>query len=210
MSECITALSERLHADVPRYIQVQNGLIENGELEGAHHIDLEAVLIGNGWYDPLLQYEAYYNFSLDNTYDIGLPNGRVKNQMYNAMFGPGNCYDMTEMCRKGGRNDVCSMADNFCYENVEYVWDVSTGRDEYDIRELSPDPFPPSYYVDYLNTPKVQQAIGAFVNFTDNNIVNTAFSNTGDDDRLQGAVRDSKKLVEQGIYMVQFNGDAGK
>lgn len=126
------------------------------------------------------------------------------------MYGEGNCYDMTEKCRKTGRNDVCSAADNFCYLEVEYVLDRYLGRDEYDIRELVPDPFPYNYYPDYLNTPKVQQALGAFVNFSDSSsVVGTlAFGNTGDDDRLQGAVKDCKALVAQGIYMVQFNGDA--
>lgn len=30
----------------------------------AKEIHLEGVLIGNGWYDPLLQYEGYYNFTV--------------------------------------------------------------------------------------------------------------------------------------------------
>jgi len=124
------------------------------------------------------------------------------------MYGEGNCYDMTIKCRRTGRDDVCSMADNFCYYEVEYILDQFLGRDEYDIRELTPDPFPYSYFEEYLNTEKVQKALGAFVNFTSNNIVSTAFASTGDDDRLQGAVKDSRKLVDQGIYVVQYNGDA--
>ena len=131
--------------------------------------------------------------------------------MYNSMYGTGNCYDQTEQCRRSGRNDVCEQADNFCYQTVEYVLDKVLGRDEYDVRELSPDPFPQSFYEAYLNTPKVQQAVGAFVNFSSGSTVvgSYAFGNTGDDDRLQGSVRDSVKLVSQGVYMVQFNGDAG-
>lgn len=150
--------------------------------------------------------------------------------MYNAMYGPGkkslatrpselstdrtrqptgNCYDMILMCRKTLRNDVCSAADNFCYAEVEYLFDIATGRDEYDVRYLVPDPFPYNYYPDYLNSPKVQQAIGAYVNFSDSNsAVGGAFGNTGDDARLQGAIGDSRKLIEGGTYTVQFSGDA--
>jgi hypothetical protein len=52
--------------------------------------------------------------------------------------------------------------DSFCANLVESVYDEYLGRDEYDIRELSPDPFPYAFYVQYLNTTKVQAAIGAF------------------------------------------------
>lgn len=92
---------------------------------------------------------------------------------------------------------------------MESVLDNVANRDEYDIRELSPDPFPYSYYVDYLNTPKVQQAIGAFVNFSESNsAVGNAFGSTGDDDRESGTIAAVRSLVEDGIYVVQFAGDA--
>ena len=195
-----------------RYIEEQNALISTGSLPGGHVIDLHTVLIGNGWYDPLLQYEAYYNYTVNpgNTYDVTFKNPITREKMYNAMYGPGNCYDMSVQCRLSGRNDVCAAADNFCYTEVEYILDKYLGRDEYDIRELTPDPFPYNYYPEYLNTPKVQQALGAFVNFTDgSSIVSTAaFGNTGDDDRLEGSVKDCRRLINQGVYMVQFNGDA--
>lgn len=170
------------------------------------------MLIGNGWYDPLIQYEAYYNYTVNpgNTYDVTFKNPITREKMYNAMYGPGNCYDMTIQCRKSGSNAVCSASDNFCYTEVEYVLDKYLGRDEYDVRELTPDPFPYHFYETYLNSPKVQQAVGAFVNWTESsNVVGSlAFGNTGDDDRLEGSVKDVRKLINQGIYMVQYNGDA--
>lgn len=87
--------------------------------------------------------------------------------------------------------------------------DSVTGRDEYDIRELTPDPFPYAFYVDYLNTPKVQQAIGAYVNFSESNsAVSNAFGSTGDDDREEGTIEAVRKLVNSGIYVVQYYGDA--
>lgn len=39
-------------------------------------------------------------------------------------------------------------------------------RGVYDITHKDPDPFPPSYYLEYLNNATVQQAIGVPVNFT--------------------------------------------
>lgn len=40
------------------YLEQQNGLIKTGQLSGAHYIKLSTLLIGNGWYDPLIQYQA--------------------------------------------------------------------------------------------------------------------------------------------------------
>ena len=119
------------------------------------------------------------------------------------MYGPGNCYDQTVDCRNRGINEICSAADNFCASEVEEVLDNIANRDEYDIRELQPDPFPQDFYRDYLNTPKVQQAIGAYVNFSSSNsAVGTAFGSTGDDDREDGTIEAVRKLVDQGINVV--------
>jgi carboxypeptidase C (cathepsin A) len=42
------------------YFETQNA----ANIKGAHNISLMGVLIGNGWYDPLIQYQAYYNYSV--------------------------------------------------------------------------------------------------------------------------------------------------
>ena len=57
-----------------RYIETQNAAIKAGQIAGAHAISLESVLIGNGWYDPKIQYAAYYNITVSpgNTYDISI------------------------------------------------------------------------------------------------------------------------------------------
>ncbi|KAF2772299.1 alpha/beta-hydrolase [Teratosphaeria nubilosa] len=193
------------------YLEEQNALIKDGKLPGAQEIKLSTLLIGNGWYDPLIQYGAYYNFSVSpgNTYDIDFFNDSVKAQMYNSMYGPGNCHDMTLDCYTRGINDICTAADDFCANEVEEVLDIVANRDEYDTRELQPDPFPYDFYVDYLNTAKVQQAIGAYVNFSESSsTVGNAFGSTGDDDREESTVQDVRKLVEQGVYVVQYAGDA--
>lgn len=192
------------------YIQSQNALIAKGKLPKAHHIDLETVLIGNGWYDPLIQYAAYYNFTNypGNTYDYAPFNASISEKMYNAMYGPGNCYDQTKDCYARGDNDICSAADNFCYYEVEAVLDNYAFRDEYDIRETINDPFPESYYVDYLNSPKLQAAIGAVTNFSDNGAVSTAFGTTGDDDRESGTIEAVRSLVKDGLTVILYAGDA--
>lgn len=72
---------------------------------------------------------------------------------------------------------------------VENIYDIYLDRDEYDMRELMPDPFPTEFYVDYLNNPEVQVAIGAYQNFSEsNNAVYSAFTSTGDDGRESGTI----------------------
>jgi carboxypeptidase D len=129
--------------------------------------------------------------------------------MYNALYGPGNCVEMTKDCYSRGINEICSFADNFCANNVESVLDIYALRDEYDIRELSPDPFPPTFYVDYLNSPMVQEAIGAYVNFSESSsAVSSAFGSTGDDDRQDGTIEALNSLVCGDITVVLYAGDA--
>lgn len=129
--------------------------------------------------------------------------------MYNAMYGPGNCASQTLDCATHGSAATCAAADNFCYANVEALLDTIAERDEYDIREFLSDPFPPTYYVDYLNSAPLQTAIGAYVNFSESNAaVGNAFGATGDDDRTDGTVAAMRKLIAAGLTVVQYAGDA--
>jgi carboxypeptidase C (cathepsin A) len=179
-------------------------------ISGATKINLENVLIGNGWFDPLVQYQGYYNWSINpgNTYDITF-NSSVQEEWYNNLYGEGNCVDMTKDCFRTGENGVCARADNFCASKVENMYDIYSGRDEYDSRYLTPDPFPYSYFEQYLNLPDVQKAIGAYQNFsTSSGTVSSAFGNTGDDDRESGTIEACQKLLEAGIQVMLYYGDA--
>ncbi|KAF7187788.1 Carboxypeptidase S1-like B [Pseudocercospora fuligena] len=191
------------------YIESQNALIQKQKLPGAKHINLKTVLIGNGWYDARVHYPSYYNFTVHNTYDIPVGNQSIRDQWLNAAWGPGNCHDKVVECNKSGDKAVCRDASSFCTNESENLYDEILGRDEYDIRELTPDPFPPEYYVDYLNSPKLQKAIGAYTNFTESsNTVGNAFGSTGDDPSELNTVEDVRKLVDQGVYVVLYAGDA--
>ncbi|KAI2471716.1 carboxypeptidase S1 [Annulohypoxylon bovei var. microspora] len=188
------------------YIEEQN----EKHIPGAKEIQLETVLIGNGWYDPILQYQAYYNFTVfpGNTYDYAPFNASIESQFYNNLYGPGNCLDRLNNCKATGLNQVCKNADSFCANLVESVYDNVLGRDEYDMRELVPDPFPYGFYTDYLNSPELQSAIGAFINFTGNNVVYEAFDNTGDDAREMGTIEDIRYLLSKNITVAIYAGDA--
>ena len=77
-----------------------------------------------------------------------------------------------------------------------------SNRDVYDIRELYPDPFPYQYYISYLNTPSVQSAIGAYQNYTE-----VSSTITFGEDNVD-AVGDMKKLLERGVNVLMYHGDA--
>jgi hypothetical protein len=65
-----------------------------------------------------------------STYDFDFFNQTIKDEMYNNLYGKGNCVDQIKACYATGRNDVCNIADNFCANYVEEIFDVVTGRDE--------------------------------------------------------------------------------
>lgn len=188
------------------YIETQNAL----NVPGTHPIHLNSVLIGNGWFDPLIQYQAYYNFIVSgNTYDYYPYNSTIQSQVYNSLYGTGNCVDQIKDCNARGIDEICSAGDSFCAKLVEAVYDNVLNRDEYDVRELMPDPFPYGYFVGYLNTPKVQAAVGAFVNYSESsNTIGTAFGETGDDGREEGTVKDVLKLLQQNVTVMLYFGDA--
>ena len=187
------------------YIEQQNAK----KIKDAHEIHLESVNIGNGWFDPILQYQGYYNWALGNTYDIKIYNQSTANQVRNDLYGKGKCLDQLRSCAATGNNTICSEGDDFCFYQIEYPFDTSSNRDEYDARELMPDPFPYEFYVNYLNTPHVQKSIGAYQNFSEYaNAVGRAFGTTGDDGREEGTVEAVRKLLSQNVAVMLYFGDA--
>ncbi|KAK4507588.1 hypothetical protein PRZ48_001323 [Zasmidium cellare] len=194
------------------YIQDQNAL----NTPGTAHLDLRGLAVGNGWFDPIIQFQAHYNFTVSpgNNWNFKPYNASQEAQLYNALYGEGNCLDQLLDCNARGEDGICSTADNLCYQEVEYLYDTVTGRDEYDLRYLSPNPFPPTSWVSYLNRPEIQQAIGAFTNFSysvtnlGTGTVATAFGTTGDDARGFDVAARNRELVEEGVYVLHYYGDA--
>ncbi|OTB08532.1 hypothetical protein M426DRAFT_317156 [Hypoxylon sp. CI-4A] len=187
------------------YVEEQN----EKKIPGTTEIHLQSTLIGNGWYLPSLQYLAYINFTISpgNTYDYSPYNASIQSMLYNNYYGRGNCLDRLNDCKATGLNQVCKNADDFCANLIEAVYDNYLGRDEYDSRELTPDPFPYGYYTDYLNSPELQEAIGAFTNFSSNGAVGEAFDNTGDDSR-DIDLDTIRYLLEKGVTVALYAGDA--
>ena len=189
------------------YILEQNKKATPGTVE----IPLAALFVGNGWHDPLLQFPAYFNFttSLGNTYDLPLLNESTRASIFDALYKPGGCIDRIRTCYTNGTNEQCSTAGDVCYDGIQKQYEKSSGRDTYDIRYLNPSPFPPSFFIQYLNTPKVQKAIGAHTNFSKvSQTVLDAFLQTGDDARGLTGLEDMRNLVRRGVSVTLYYGDS--
>ena len=85
-----------------RYILEQN----QKNASGTAHVDLRGLLIGNGWFDPILQYEAYYRYisNYSTTVDEGVNgyglhyNESIDNYVKNNFYGSNNCLDQLKAC----------------------------------------------------------------------------------------------------------------
>jgi hypothetical protein len=71
---------------------------------------------------------------------------------------------------------------------------------------LNPSPFPPQYYIGYLNSRPVQEALGVPRNFTVENM-NVNYGATGYDELLGGHLEEIGFLVDQGVSVALIYGD---
>ncbi|KAA8646929.1 uncharacterized protein ATNIH1004_005604 [Aspergillus tanneri] len=107
-------------------------------------------------------------------------------------------------------NDACKVASDFCQNEVEGPYIFQNKWAFYDITHCYLDPFPPSYYVEYLASSTVQQALGVPVNYTDiSNIVGLAFNSTGDYARRdsRGYLQDIAGLLDDDLTVALVFGD---
>ncbi|KAK8115414.1 serine carboxypeptidase [Apiospora kogelbergensis] len=174
-------------------------------------IPLKTLLVGNGWFDPIIGYQAFYNFTVSpgNTYGYAPFDDDTAADLYDSLYGAGNCLDQLRDCQTSGRDDVCARADDFCADHVEYPYGDLAGRSDYDVRQPAPDPFPYTFYEDYLNTPRVQRALGAATNYTKSSrLVARAFHGTGDDARGLDIADDLRFLLSRNVTVALYAGDA--
>lgn len=187
-----------------RHIAHQNANLPNGAIQ----IPQTAVVVNNGWFDPAVAYTAAYSFLVDpgNTYDVTISK-KHGSKMKHALYGRGKCLDGLAKCNSpNGTDSICGSVDNFCTSNMQSAYYV---RDEYDVREIDPDPFPPSYYVNYLNTMPVLRKLAVFTNYTDQSqITNDLFLDTGDDAKELGITQALVNLLDAGVGITLMHGDA--
>lgn len=97
-----------------------------------------------------------------------------------------------------------------CTNLVVGPFSALSGRDVYDIRAAANVDVPPSRaWVDYVNTARVQDALGVDLNYTKNfsPLVNLAFGLQGDQVR-DTTFHDLEWLLAQGVRVALIYGDA--
>ncbi|KAF1817890.1 putative serine carboxypeptidase [Dissoconium aciculare CBS 342.82] len=192
-----------------KYIQDQNEAC----IPGARYIDLQSMLVGNGWYSPQIQRKAYYDYGYEpgSPYDLPPINSTFKKEVYEKLFGPEGCLKQLRDCEATGTDKVCKAADNYCAAEIDNAWTEATGRDTENVRMLNDSPFslPHDFYETYLELDYVREAIGALQTFTvESPTVVQAFDLTGDDGRELGILHILGELAEAGVNVVLYNGDA--
>jgi carboxypeptidase C (cathepsin A) len=193
----------------------------NGSLSqtGTLAIKLASVGIINGCVDDLIQGPYYAQMANNNTYGLTAINPTRASLANASFYAPSGCQERITQCRAAeiskdpddsgtiaSVNDLCAQAYANCYSNVISPYQDSR-RSPYDIAHLLPDSFPPRTYLEYLNLPRVQEAIGTPVNFTETNYqVLSAFQTTGDYER-DSLVPALASLIASGIRVAFIYGD---
>ncbi|KAK8116933.1 uncharacterized protein PG998_005214 [Apiospora kogelbergensis] len=196
-----------------RHFYEQNERIRNGTSKGVR-LEMESLGIINGLISPRIQYPFYPEFARNNTYGIS-----VDDFVYNVMklnFElPGGCSSAINSCILSGYTTpqgvtLCASAHLMCTNLVVGPFSALSGRDVYDIRAAANVDVPPSRaWVDYVNTARVQDALGVDLNYTKNfsPLVNLAFGLQGDQVR-DTTFHDLEWLLAQGVRVALIYGDA--
>ncbi|KAK0629150.1 Alpha/Beta hydrolase protein [Bombardia bombarda] len=200
----------------------QNARRQNGSLANSTTLDIRLVALGivNGCVDDLVQGPYYTTMAVNNSYGLQLLSP-VRAALANGSFyAPSGCQDLTQQCQQQVAaldpnnatnvktvNSLCGAATMTCQGLVDPY--LETGRSVYDISQTisSSAPFPPHFYLDYLNTAAVQRAIGSPVNYTDTSLaVTAAFLATGDWER-RALVPKLAALLARGVRIGMMYGD---
>ncbi|KDR67991.1 hypothetical protein GALMADRAFT_1058390 [Galerina marginata CBS 339.88] len=190
------------------FFDQQNALINSGKLTG-ELVTVSALMINNGWYDPLIQNKAYLDFATNAPGYGQLQSTSVLKKMNTSYFETGGCKDQETACYAAGTgansNSICSKADNFCSENL---FSPAVGnRDSDDLRQNSSSLFPPEFYVNFLHSTSIMTKIGAQAKYSEcPDAPFELFSKTGDDART--LLPQLGALANSGLKMLIWAGDA--
>jgi carboxypeptidase C (cathepsin A) len=205
------------------FFEEQNMKIANKtwtEAGDTYIIHLDTLGIINGCVDAQVQELSYPQMAYNNTYGIKAINESLFQSSVDAYTAPGGIRDLINTCRRlAAEGDPTNQGNNVTVNNaciaadeatnfIEEPYTLYSGRNYYDIAAIDIDPFPPNYYVGYLNQPYVQEALGIPVNFTGvgGDGPYYAFQATGDYPR-SGLLEDLSYLIDSGIKVAMVYGD---
>ena len=192
-----------------------NTILSNKTLE----IRLASLGIMQGCIDDFVQAPFFPIFANNNTYGIQALSLTDEQTAASSFLSANGCQQLIQTCRNAvalqdpadngdvtAVNQICRNAQTTCSNEVIGPF-TNSGRDPYDITQNLPDPFPPSFYLEYLNNADVQSAIGVAINYTQSNdAVANAFAQTGDYERAN-PIPQIAYLLSLGIRVALIYGD---
>ena len=199
----------------------QNMARSNGSIPKQGTVDVRLASLGiiQGCVDDLVQGRYYPIFSNNNTYGVQALSLVDQQTAANSFIRSGGCRQQINACRGNVSaldpqsngdvatvNQICAGAQKVCNNEVIGPYQTS-GRNIYDITQKTPDAFPPSLYLEYLNAAPVQAALGTPVNYTESSpAVFSAFQATGDPER-GASVATLASLLARGVRVALIYGD---
>ncbi|KAK3168771.1 hypothetical protein OEA41_005219 [Lepraria neglecta] len=199
----------------------QNMLRKNGSIFSNRTLEIRLTSLGimQGCVDDLVQGRFYPIFANNNTYGIQALSLTDQQTAASSYLSADGCQQRIQSCRNAVTsqdpsddgdvstvNQICEDAQNACNNDVIGPY-MASGRDVYDITQTTPDPFPPSTYLEYLNYADVQAAIGVSINYTESNpAVQNAFIQTGDYERGD-QISQMAYLLSLGVRVALVYGD---
>ncbi|KAK3401610.1 Alpha/Beta hydrolase protein [Sordaria brevicollis] len=212
-----TPLSKRQEDGDSQSIQ---GRPSKGGNRGNREIKLTSLGIMNGGIDDLIQGTRYVEMATTNVYGIKLIDDATASAINASWYAPQTgCQDLILSCRQAAAaldpndagtdesvNQICAYATLTCQNLLGAVLGPS-GVNPYDIAHIGPDRIPNYHYIEYLNTRRVQEAIGSIVNYTDvAPHVYQAFFMAGDRAR-GGLIQKLASLIHRGVRVGLVYGD---
>ncbi|KAI4240433.1 MAG: hypothetical protein L6R40_005144 [Gallowayella cf. fulva] len=203
------------------HFESQNALRRSGKLPKNKTLEIRLASLGiiQGCVDDAVQGRFYPIFANNNTYGIKALSLADQQNAASSYLSANGCQQQIQSCRTAVTsmdpgnegdvdrvNQVCKSAQDSCSRTVIGPY-LTSGRSLYDITQIMPSPFPPSTYLEYLNTAELQSAIGVAVNYTESNsAIGNAFLQTGDYERGD-QIHQLGYLLSLGVRVALIYGD---
>lgn len=167
--------------------------------------------------DAKIPASTWPNFAFNNTYGIVGIDRDLRDKAIDTYEKPGGCKDQINLCRSlsidnkfadnSTVNSICQQAGDCQELEVEGPYFDQSGRSNFDLAHDFIDPFPPPFYIGYLNQHHIQRALGVPLNYTDTSSApRDSFNKTGD--YVQpGGIENIEYLLDAGVNIVLVYGD---
>ncbi|KAI9612724.1 hypothetical protein H4Q26_007883 [Puccinia striiformis f. sp. tritici PST-130] len=186
------------------FFRAQNALIKAQKLQG-HSIPITSLGINNGWFDPLVQFQSYYDYSQKKYNHVeDIANAATLAVVKTALTHKTGCLAQLKNCANKGNIEACQDAYNFCaqYVSIPLLGDRST----YYFPHNKNDTFPSLSLLKYLDRSDVRRAIGAETNYwACRDDIGEDFWTTAD--TVRPTISSLGKLLDSGLRTVIWAGD---